>query len=159
LNGEPNGLTPLLLTGLAWGRYEVAVARSGHEPSTQVVELSEGTPTAAVKVSLKPMAATPAAPKDVYVEQEVDLPPTQVSGNPVAFPANLATTPGKSLSVGVTFMVTEDGDVTQIKIVESGGLPLDEAVLRALATWKFAPATKGGAKVKTLLRRKFTFKT
>lgn len=159
LNGEPKGLTPLLLTGLPWGRYEVEIARSGHEGATQTVDLSEGAPTATVKVDLRPLAATPAGPKDAYLEQEVDLPPSQASGNPVAFPPNMSTTPGQSLSVGVTFMVTEDGDVTQIKIVESGGLPLDEAVLRAIATWKFEPATKGGRKVKTLLRRKFTFKT
>ena len=91
--------------------------------------------------------------------EELDLPPSQTSGNAVAFPPNMATVPGQSLSVGVTFMVTEEGDVTQIKIVESGGLPLDEVVLRAISTWKFDPGTKGGAKVKTLLRRKFTFKT
>jgi TonB family protein len=60
--------------------------------------------------------------------------------------------------VTVTFVVSEDGDATELRIAESGGRLLDEAVMRVVQTWKFAPALKQGVKVKQKLNRKFTFR-
>jgi TonB family protein len=158
VNGEPRGLTPLVLNGLAWGRYQIEIAKSGHEPQSSAVELAAAAPRASVKVELKPLGG--ATTRDIYTEQEIDAPMQQVGGSPVAFPPNVpGPAPGQSLSVAVSFTVMEDGGVTGVQVQESGGTALDQAVTQAVSAWKFTPATKGGAKVKALLRRRFTFRS
>jgi TonB family protein len=66
---------------------------------------------------------------------------------------------GDSRSVVVSFVVTEEGDVADPNVVESGGSRvLDEAVLTAVRSWKFSPAVKRGIKVKVRITHKQTFR-
>jgi TonB family protein len=59
----------------------------------------------------------------------------------------------------VSFVVTEEGTVTDVRLVESGGSkPLDEAVLQGVRGWKFSPAVKRGVKVKVRINQKQTFR-
>ena len=54
-------------------------------------------------------------------------------------------------------MVTETGEIQDLKVVESGGPLLDEVVVAAVRTWKFQPATKRGTRVKAQTTFKQTF--
>src|SRR5262249_11275744 len=65
---------------------------------------------------------------------------------------------GDSVSVGVVFVVNEGGEVTELRVVESGGKVLDEAVTAGVRSWKYAPAVKKGTKVKVQIAFKQTFR-
>jgi TonB family protein len=65
---------------------------------------------------------------------------------------------GLSGSVLVEFTVGIDGKPEDIKVVESGGAPLDEAVIKAVRTYRYQPATSHGVKVRVLQRARFNFK-
>ena len=45
-------------------------------------------------------------------------------------------------------IVDETGVPTDLRVVESAGPILDEAVLKAVRTWRFEPARKDGVRVK-----------
>jgi TonB family protein len=65
---------------------------------------------------------------------------------------------GESASVIVSFVITEDGEVKDARVVESGGSKfLDEAVLQAVRKWRYSPAVKRGVKVKVRITQKQTF--
>jgi TonB family protein len=58
----------------------------------------------------------------------------------------------------MSFVVNENGDVVDLKVLESGGKILDEAVTAAVRTWKYTPAVKKGVKVKASITFKQTFR-
>jgi TonB family protein len=60
--------------------------------------------------------------------------------------------------VAVRLVVNEDGSTSDLKVTESAGSILDEAVLRAIRTWRFEPATKAGVKVKVRMLVTQTYK-
>ena len=109
--------------------------------------------------------AATAAPEAVdtstlYGENEVDTPPKKLSGTSASYPVGRAPRlrPGDSVSVTVTYVVSDTGQITDLKVAESGGKVLDDEVLSAVRDWKYAPGSKRGTKVKVRLLRKFTFK-
>jgi TonB family protein len=61
--------------------------------------------------------------------------------------------------VAGSFVVNEQGEVTDLRITESGGKSLDESVASAIRRWKYAPATRKGIKVKVRLPFRQTFTT
>jgi TonB family protein len=60
--------------------------------------------------------------------------------------------------VYITFVVTEEGEVTDLRVVESGGRVVDEAVLAAVRQWKYSPAVRKGTPVKVRVEFKQTFR-
>jgi TonB family protein len=55
--------------------------------------------------------------------------------------------------------VSDEGEVVEPKVVESGGSKiLDEAVLAAVRSWRYTPAAKRGVKVKVRITQKQTFR-
>ena len=64
---------------------------------------------------------------------------------------------GLTGTVLVEFTVGIDGKPTDIKVVESGGVPLDEAAMKAVRSYRYEPATSHGVKVRVLQRARFTF--
>jgi TonB family protein len=96
----------------------------------------------------------------VYAENEVDTQPKKLSGMSASYPVGRAPRlkAGDSVSVTVTYVVNEAGQITDLTATESGGKVLDDEVLSALKDWKYAPGAKRGTKVKVRLVRKFTFK-
>src|SRR5262249_49928536 len=89
-------------------------------------------------------------------------PPTHAppaGASTIAYPEGAARLrSGASVSVSVTFVVTENGEVMDARVVESGGKILDETVLSAVRKWKYAPATKRGTKVKVQTTFRQTFR-
>jgi TonB family protein len=61
-------------------------------------------------------------------------------------------------SVRVDFIVDEKGGVGDLRITESAGDVLDDAVLEAVRTWRFEPATLRGVKVKVRWHTRQTFR-
>jgi TonB family protein len=57
----------------------------------------------------------------------------------------------------VRFVVTDQGDVTDVVVVESAGKPVDEVVVAAIRTWRFEPATLRGVRVKVETSFRQTF--
>jgi TonB family protein len=49
-------------------------------------------------------------------------------------------------------VVTEDGRPTGLEVIESAGEVLDQALLEALADWRFAPARLDGEPVRVRWR-------
>jgi TonB family protein len=98
----------------------------------------------------------------IYVNSpaEVDTPAKKVSGMSASYPTDRASRlkSGQSVSVRLGFVVTETGTVTDIRVVESAGRLVDEAVLIAVRTWKYSPAVKKGTKVKVRVDFRQTFR-
>ena len=60
-------------------------------------------------------------------------------------------------SVSVSLVVDAQGQPSELKVVESAGQILDDAVLKAIVGWRFQPAMKDGVKVSVrwLVRQRF----
>jgi serine/threonine-protein kinase len=95
-------------------------------------------------------------PTHVYREDEVDVPPRRTSGTSAPYPEwQRRLAPGEKKSITASFVVTENGDVTDIRVEEGGGGL--EGVLVGISRWKFAPGLKGGVPVKVRMRWKQTY--
>jgi TonB family protein len=83
-------------------------------------------------------------------------PPKRISGESASYPE-----PARRLkvfgSVGVSLVVDAHGQPSDLKVVESAGQILDDAVLKAIGGWRFQPAMKDGVKVSVrwLVRQRF----
>jgi TonB family protein len=98
-------------------------------------------------------------PNKVYAPGEVDVQPRRVSGTTSSYPSDAPRIKsGEQVSVTVSFTVTEAGEVTDIKVIESGGKLVDDAIVASMRTWKYTPGTKKGVKVKVRVSSKQTFR-
>jgi serine/threonine-protein kinase len=92
----------------------------------------------------------------VYDEDEVDVKPRRIAGSSGSYPEwgpKLAK--GRRVSITASYVVTEEGLVTDIRVERGGGVL--EAILVEISTWKYVPGTKGGVPVKVRVRMKHTF--
>jgi protein TonB len=95
-------------------------------------------------------AAPPPAPEPIKK-------PSEVSGNKNPRFPPAAVRQGVEGVVVVEFTVLPDGTATEPKIV-SGPSVFYEAVLAAVPSWRFVPATQGGKKVRSRMTKKVTFR-
>ena len=170
MDGAAAGQTPLLQFKLKPGTRKVELAKDGYEPWAGTLTVEAGKRThldAALKAMAKatPVTVPVAEVVDVgrvynNLASEVDTVAKRVSGSSPSYPSELPKLrSGDSASVTVSFVVTDEGDVAEPKIVESGGSKvLDEAVLSAVRSWKYSPAAKRGVKVKVRITQKQTFR-
>ncbi len=165
LNGAAAGQTPYRHRALRPGVYRVQVAREGYETWVQDATLEAGK-RARLEAVLKalPKATPTPEPKDtvdpskVYMPNEVDVLPKKVAGSTPSYPSDAPKIrSGEKVSVIVSFVVTDSGEVADVKIVESGGKQLDEALLGSVRAWRYTPGTKKGVKVKVRMSSKLTF--
>ena len=162
VDGATVGNTPLKNWKLKPGTHNVQIEKDGHEPWSGTVAVQAGK-RARLDVPLKaiPKPAPQPTPEVVdpartYEVGDVDVRPKKVSGEWATAPKLKS---GERISVSGTFVVTDGGEVTDVRITESGGKSLDESVAAALRKWKYAPGTKRGVKVKVRLPFKQTFTT
>ena len=165
IDGAGAGQTPLSSLSLKVGRHEVAVSKEGFEPWTGTLVV--GRRKARIEAHLRPLVkatATPPPqpeavdPNKTYDQGDVDTPPRQTSGTSASYPKDAPKLKsGQSVSVEGTFVVTTNGEVTEIQIRESGGQQLDAAVMAALAKRKYVPGSKKGVKVKVRVPFRQTF--
>jgi TonB family protein len=170
IDGTPVGQTPLSDPKMRTGSRRVEMTRDGFQPWSGTINVQAGK-RARVDARLRPVvvaAPPPTAAPDVvdvnriYVNSptEVDVPAQRISGASAAYPSGRASRlkSGQSVSVRLGFIVNEDGSVTDVRVVESAGRLVDEAVLKAVRTWKYSPAVKKGTKVKVRVDFRQTFR-
>jgi serine/threonine protein kinase len=115
-----------------------ALARSVPEP--------KATSRALAPVDLSP----------VYEESEVDVKPRRITGMNASYPEwGPRLSRGDKVSIVASFVVTEQGDVTDIQVEEGGGAL--EAVLLEISRWKYEPGLKDGVPVKVRVQFRHTF--
>jgi hypothetical protein len=166
LDGKPFGTTPRKGVSLKPGTYRLELRLAGHDAYAGNLEVTLGKRArvaAALKAEVK---ATPSPeptkdvvdPKRTYEEADVDVKPKRVSGpSSPTYPGSLKS--GEAVSVVVTWVVTENGEIVEPKIVESGGKKIDDAVLQMLAKQKYEAGSKKGTNVKVRLTRKYSFRS
>lgn len=180
VDGARVGATPLDTIPISPGRHEVRVEMKGYRPYISQVHARAGerqviharlvaapTPTPPtnprdIAAALPPAALPMPTPIPVFEGMfvslaQVDQKPVQVSGAWAAHPEQ-ALKKGITGTVTVDMVVTETGEPTDLQITRSAGAVLDEAVLKALRTWRFEPARKDGVRVRTRVVRKQEFR-
>jgi TonB family protein len=168
VDGSPAGDTPVAEMKLKPGSHKVEIAKEGFEPWQGSISVEAGK-KARVEAPLKAAAKAPSpSPKAEAVDTEriyanttaeVDVPAKKISGSSGEYPKRApALRSGQSVSVSVSFVVTEKGDVEDVKVLESAGRIVDDAVVAAFRSWKYEPAVKQGQKVKVKVNWKQTFR-
>jgi TonB family protein len=168
IDGARAGATPLADLKLKPGTHRVEVTSDGYEPWSTNVSVQPGRSARVEAVLRQVPKATPPPPDPnafdpnrIYanVASEVDVLAKKLSGS-ASYPSDKAPRlkSGESVSVSVTYVVTENGEVTDLKVIESAGQVVDEAVTGAIKRWKYSPAMKRGVKVKVRVAFKQTFR-
>jgi TonB family protein len=120
-----------------------------------------------VEARLRPLAKAPAPPVVEPVDTArvydnalgaVDTMAKKLSGSSPSYPSRAGRLKsGERVSVVVRILVNEKGQVEDVAVVESGGRLIDDVVVSAVRTWKYAPATKQGVPVRVQALFKQTF--
>jgi TonB family protein len=165
VDGKPAGRTPLRGFKLQPGQRRVEMALEGHETWSSTLDVTPGE-TGRVDVRLAAKAVAPPTPEPVDAARVYPNEPGQVetlarklTGASPAYPSGRAPRlkAGQRVSVLVRFVVTEQGGVSDVVVVESAGKLVDDVVVAAVRGWKFEPATKGGVRVKVETSFRQTF--
>jgi serine/threonine-protein kinase len=169
VDGRPGGTTPVDGLELPAGLHELRLEQKGFQPWVREVDLQAGeNPLVSAQMEPLPRPGRPPAPtpaptpsavaEGTLVEAGPDVtPPRRLSGDSVRFP-DAARRLRILGSVRVDFIVDEKGGVGDLRITESAGDVLDDAVLEAVRTWRFEPATLRGVKVKVRWHTRQTFR-
>jgi TonB family protein len=158
VDGKELGPAPIDGHKISAGRHEVLVKAAGFQLWKKMVDAELGRPVE-VKARLERVkaqkAATPAPPEvreGDFVELTAEVvPPRKISGRLASYPEGAAE---KKLQgkVTVELTVNEQGEPSDLKVVESAGPPLDEVVVQAFSKYRYEPAVKNGVKVKVRIR-------
>jgi serine/threonine-protein kinase len=169
IDGNRVGLTPLADLKLRAGSHRVEISADGYLPWSGSVSVEAGKKAELSAVLSEVPKATPPPstlaavdPQRVYLNttSEVDVLARKTSGATASYPASGAPRlkSGEAVSVSVTFVVDQNGDVDDVKVIESAGAVIDESVVKAIRKWKYSPALKQGVKVKVKITFKQTFR-
>jgi TonB family protein len=166
IDGQPRGTTPLEGLSLPPGKHGVQLTRNGFAPWAQTVQVRAGDRIPLLgRLQAQPSAAGLRehlrslgwVREGDFLEPGPDVtPPQKISGETAPYPE-----PARKLKLGgtvaVEMTVTVAGEPTDLRVVESAGEVLDDAVLAALRNWRYTPAQKNGVKVRTRVRVEQTF--
>jgi TonB family protein len=166
VDGVAVGTTPLRGVELTPGERHLELGKPGYTAVSRTVKVAAGR-RVTVDVTLAGVVVVRTTPRPtpvaveggrVYAEREVDTPPQKLRGESPDASSLPHMKRGERISVAVTFVVDENGDVADLAISESqGGEHLNQAVIGAVRRWRFTPGVKGGVKVKVREVRKFTY--
>ena len=138
------------------------VARFRPAPVPTAVAATPTPPPAEPAVAEPVLVLPPARPETavephrVYEEDEVDVPPRRIRGRSASYPDwGPELSRGERASITASFVVNEEGDVTDIEVEKGGGAL--EAVLVDISRWKYEPGLKDGIPVKVRVKMKHTF--
>jgi TonB family protein len=163
------GQTPITGLELKAGTHTVTVGKEGYEPFSAKLYVSAGK-RARLEAPLRAivMATAPPTPKPevsvagrVWDEDEVDRAPKKSKGDWPKFPDDKLgkLKSGDDFSVTLTWVVTEDGEVTDVKVTEPSGVKvLDETVVEAVRKQRYKPGAKKDTPVKVRMTRVFSFR-
>jgi len=152
------GATPIASHDADFGRRVVRMELAGRRSASLEVELSPERPLQAVSLTLP----VDPPPEPVRPGQFVDFgpevgAPRRVAGGPPAYP-EAARARGLCGTPVVDVWIDERGEVADVAVAESAGAALDAALLEAVASWKFAPATLRGVPVAVRLTVRHEFR-
>ena len=165
VDGKEVGRTPLAELALEEGVHQVEVRRRGHQSFRTRVEARPGeslhyvarlNPVAAPRPATRTPEPAPLPPVAELGEPGVS-PPKKISGEFARYP-EVARRRRVSGIVTVSMVISEAGVPEELQVVESGGPLLDEAVLKAVAEWRFEPASRDGLPVRLRYRMRQHFR-
>jgi TonB family protein len=148
LDGKPVGATPVEGVEVSFGRHVLRIDAPGRDPVSAEVEVKREQPLKVLSFTL-PLARSRNEPlrPGQFVSFGPDVaPPARLSGAIPTYPP-AAMERGMEGSPVVEIWIDETGNVMDVAILESAGAMLDGAVLEAVASWKFRPASVGGTPV------------
>jgi TonB family protein len=153
VDGRKVGPTPLSLE-LSFGSHEIRFSAPGRETVAETVELSAETPFEALGVTL-PADGGPREGELLAFGPDVS-PPRRIAGALPAYP-KAARALGLEGLVELELRIDVRGEVREVRLRRSAGAPLDDALLKAVAGWRFAPATDRGApaEIRLVVRHRF----
>ncbi|MFH2093755.1 MAG: energy transducer TonB [Pseudomonadota bacterium] len=115
-------------------------------------------PTDLAMPKIEPIPAAAPVLKNQYTVGELDSPLVTLVRIPPVYPVR-ASRRGIEGSVDVKFLVTKQGQVEQICIVNAQPENIfDKSVINCVSKWKFKPGTVGGIPVATMARTTIRFK-
>jgi TonB family protein len=157
VDGLPRGTTPFSDNRMAPGTHRVIVERPGYRSFAQAVDVSPGKTERLVARLEREEGPAPSDEGlrrrgwvrvgDLVVLGPGVTPPWRRSGEPAPYP-EAARRLHIEGTTAVELTVSETGEVLDARVTESAGQLLDEALLRAVATWRYEPAGKNGVKVR-----------
>jgi TonB family protein len=93
------------------------------------------------------IAAQEAPPPDVLIRpDDIYVPAEPVTRTAPSYPSR-SLSQGREGWVVVSYVVSEQGDVIEPMIEDSSNPDFDDATLRAIETWQYKPAMRGGKPV------------
>jgi len=148
LDGQRVGRAPLPGLRVALGCHQVRMEAPARAGVTTEIDLTPARPLQALTLALP--APFP-GPGSIRPGQLVDFgpevtPPRRIAGETPAYP-EAARERGLEGAPAVDVWISEAGEVMETALLESAGGALDAALLQALASWRFAPATLRGVPV------------
>jgi TonB family protein len=166
VDGHPRGTAPIDTLSVPPGKHGVELTLKGFTPWVQTVQAGAGDRMPLLgRLQPEPNNAPPTAHlrslgwvhEGDFLEPGPDVtPPRKISGEDAPYPE-----PARKLklrgTVRIEMTITTRGEPVDLRVVESAGETLDDAVLAAVRTWRYAPADKNGVKVQTRVRVQQTF--
>lgn len=139
-------------------RRDTALQQAAAQPSTPVPQPATSQPASPAPAPASAPAQQTATVRegDVVDVLSLDSPPRATSQVKPIYPP-MARTRRLEGTVIVTALISETGDVIDVKILKGMGMGLDEAALRAMRNWKFSPPMKDGKRVRTWRPQPFVF--
>ncbi len=129
VNAQDKRLAVAVLDSLA--RWEFSPAKRGGQ---------------AVAVRIRLPIKLPSSEKRVFAVTAVDVLPKPISQNPPVYPMHSRRI-GEEARVVVRFVVTEEGRVGEVDVIERSSRECADAAAAAVRTWTFVPAKRGGKPV------------
>jgi TonB family protein len=170
IDGHGVGRTPLPAIHVGPGVHELRLERSGFVPQRHTLLARAGEPlTIEARLLAAPaeVASAPpvAPPPPIEVARAEPRAPTP---GPVAPPRPLKIEPARypdaarrlqlEGSVLLEIVVEADGHVAGVRVLESAGTVLDQAVSAAVRRWVFEPGRQDGRPVRTYWQYRQTFR-
>ncbi len=171
VDGRDVGVTPIERLQVDAGSRVVRVLHEGYLPWEDTFR-ARGGRTETIEAELTARAAEPEPPPEP--EPEAPEPPRVVEGalvergepgvtNPkcircpgVPFPESAKRSRMQGV-VELSFLIDENGEISDLQVLESGGEMFDDAVLETVKSWRYEPATKHGVRVKMRWVQRFRF--
>ncbi len=146
LDGQALGATPLARVPLGPGAHRVTLELAGHLSAALEVVGDPAAPFQTLSLVLRPEGALSAVAGGPGL-----TPPRRLQGETPRLVGALRAGEGNTLAA-LDVVVGADGRVAEMRAVAAEATPQDEALARAVAGWRFAPAERDGSPVAARVR-------
>ncbi len=159
------GSTPKTLPETTVGKYTITLKKDGYTDYKETIRVKEGeTTTVKAQLVMIPKAVVQEKPKEepelkpgtlVTLGPDV-IPPKNLKKSSVEYPES-ARKQKLEGNVQLSLLISETGQVLEVKVIKSAHPVLDEAATRTVKQWVYEPATKKGIPVRVWLTTSITF--